>query len=68
MLLGGLLIMAGYFLCYFFNVKKDDETITEVRRIKPNLKNPLQPYTVHYEKYKSDGLYTPQSPKRGDSA
>lgn len=68
--IGALLITAGYFLCYF-TVKqpsKPKEIITEVKRVKPSLKNPLRTYEVAYDKYKSreTGLYEPQKPKRGD--
>ena len=69
-IIGALIFLAGYLLCYF-TVKKPittAELITEVKRIKPSLRNPLKTYNVRYEKFKSrsSGLYEPQKPKRGD--
>jgi len=68
--IGALLITAGYFLCYF-TVKKPtgtNEFITQVKRVKPSLRNPLKTYEVEYNRYKSrdSGLFEPQKPKRGE--
>lgn len=68
MITGALLVMIGYFLCYFMQCRDKVDTQTEIKRIKPNLRNPLHPYVVAYDKYKgNDGLYAPQNPvRKGD--
>jgi hypothetical protein len=71
LLIGALLLIAGYGLCYF-TVKKPvqpKETYTEVKRVKPSFRNPTKTYEVAYEKYKSkdNGLFEAVKPKGGDS-
>ncbi|MFT9498258.1 hypothetical protein [Anaerosolibacter sp.] len=70
-LIGAFIFMVGYMAC-FFTVKKQiktrEELITQVKRVKPSLRNPLQTYNVAYERFKSrdNELYAPQKPNRGD--
>jgi hypothetical protein len=69
LLIGAGLIIAGYLLCYF-TVKKPTqlkEAYTEIKRVKPNFRNPTKTYDVGYDKFKTNGLYGPVKPKGGDS-
>lgn len=67
-----LVLMAISFLAGFkvrsygdMNDVEEDENEILVRRAKPNMRNPLQPYTVAYDIYKTkQGLYEPQAPRR----
>ena len=64
MLVGAILVMAGYMLCWFTHktkkVNPTEKKKAEAEKVITSFKNPLQPY----EKVKnSDGLYIPQKPK-----
>ena len=72
--IGGLLVVAGYLLCYFTKVraKPAPRRPLVVERAVPSFKNPLKPYEkVTYENgYKkirnADGLLNPTMPKKRD--
>jgi hypothetical protein len=64
MILGAILFLGGYLLCYFTQkpktvappVKKQVETVVK------DFKNPLERYK---KVINADGLYSPQKPRRG---
>lgn len=70
MLIGALLITAGYFLCYFtqkqpVKASTKEDSYIDVKRVKTSFKSPLNPTIVQYDKYKTtSGLYGAVVPDR----
>ena len=69
-LIGALIFLAGFCTCYF-SVKKPykpkaTESYTEVKRVRPSMRNPLRTYDIRYDKYKTKNtdLYQPVKPVR----
>jgi hypothetical protein len=69
-LIGALIFLAGFALCYF-SVKKPiqakaEQVYSEVKRTRPSMRNPLRTYDVRYDKYKTKdtNLYSPVKPVR----
>jgi hypothetical protein len=69
-LIGALIFLAGFSTCYF-SVKKPykpkaTESYTEVKRVRPSMRNPLRTYDIRYDKYKTKNtdLYQPVKPVR----